>query len=888
MQNADFLPLFKPSGENQTLGPFIANQRLFHLEAPFHLVKDCLAPAKFHLARQLSDVSSEERIQTGMPQGCHWHPLDNVSDREARLSEPPTNRVCILIEAGIGKTIAMQQIQYLRSQRYPSELTVGIRFADLPTDEDEISVELARTICRNPELKNQKNEVQRLVNRSLKKGTLTLIIDSLDERESIQDAAEKSKALGIFLNQHPNLTCYVSGRPYSIVDEHWTNLFNQDGWSYIQIDEFNKEQQIVYVGAAEHKALERLGASEIAQPRLLESVRQLDLDDLRQIRTEAQVYARVMQRTLKKAFEKPQDINLDQEEVIFLLSLIAYEMVVQGNFAGIQPDKFSKFVHDCFLRCSQTEHAFRYANWEVVQDKIKELGKLNEFIKFALLAKTGRTQIVFRSRTLQAFFAALWVGRLSNRPEEVDELRTFLFVRSDLNQLETKLRHTGSENDKQSVDEIRNLVASEQGRYEFWKMLCELGSENPEDFTCRDDAAWVQAMESLFLPAAGQVFPVRSTEMIYRSFWGLMEVAGCLPSESQFYKTDQSGKVSEEKFDYLVEHDFQDAVTALQQNVRSTYEQELGQNGSKLASSDPSNDRYQPVPLSNAALGRVKQSVQIQTRPEESFESKLNADPPQRATRLLVTYLTNFLDIFHQRIEMPESDQAAKAVQRFDCGFVKVDKGKFQMGDARGVTWEPEHEDEIEFSFLLHQFPMTNEIYDLFDASHQGRFKEYSKYSDEPACPTVFINWYDAWCGATWCLGRMPNEQQWERACRGPVNVKQARTLYWSGDKPEDLACVAWYYKNSGEHTHPVIGTADDKPANSFGLYHMHGQVWEWQHSWYIADPKEGKLAGFKSLSRVLRGGSFNFNAGNCRSSSRLNVRPRNSSRIIGFRVSRA
>ena len=352
-------------------------------------------------------------------------------------------------------------------------------------------------------------------------------------------------------------------------------------------------------------------------------------------------------------------------------------------------------------------------------------------------------------------------------------------------------------------------------------------------------------------------------------------------SESQFYKTDQSGKISEEKFDYLVEHDFQDAVTALQQNVRSSYEQELGQNGS-----NPSNDRYQPVPLSNAALGRVKQSVQIQTRPEESFESKLNADPPQRATRLLGTYLTNFLDIFHQRIEMPESDQAAKAVQRFDCGFVKVDKGKFQMGDAR--VRESEDEDEIEFSFLLHQFPMTNEVYDLFDASHQGRFKEYSRYSDEPACPTVFINWYDAWCGATWCLGRMPNEQQWERACRGPVNVEKARTSYWSGDKPEDLARVAWYHENSDNQTHPVIDSPGDKPANGFGLYHMHGQVWEWQHSWYIAEPKEGKLAGSKSVSRVLRGGSFNFVAVDCRSSYRNVSRPQGTHLSLGFRVSRA
>ena len=126
--------------------------------------------------------------------------------------------------------------------------------------------------------------------------------------------------------------------------------------------------------------------------------------------------------------------------------------------------------------------------------------------------------------------------------------------------------------------------------------------------------------------------------------------------------------------------------------------------------------------------------------------------------------------------------------------------------------------------------------------------------------PIVNVSFVDARVVAVWLHGDLPTEQQWERACRGPVKVRDDRTFFWSGDKPEDLARVAWYAQNSDDRTHPVIGTADEKPANGFGLYHMHGQVWEWTSSWYaqrawLATRTENPR--YRGLSRVLRGGSF-------------------------------
>ncbi len=133
---------------------------------------------------------------------------------------------------------------------------------------------------------------------------------------------------------------------------------------------------------------------------------------------------------------------------------------------------------------------------------------------------------------------------------------------------------------------------------------------------------------------------------------------------------------------------------------------------------------------------------------------------------------------------------------------------------------------------------------------------------------------------------RLPSEAEWEIACRAGTVTK-----YWIGDKDEDLVRTGWFGGNAGGRTH----AAGELKANPFGLYDIHGNVWEWvQDGWdatYYGQFSE-KLAinpnsPFSAGSRrVIRGGVSHNSASDCRSSNRRAYDPAGRGGDIGFRVS--
>ncbi len=125
----------------------------------------------------------------------------------------------------------------------------------------------------------------------------------------------------------------------------------------------------------------------------------------------------------------------------------------------------------------------------------------------------------------------------------------------------------------------------------------------------------------------------------------------------------------------------------------------------------------------------------------------------------------------------------------------------------------------------------------------------------------------------------LPTDAQWEYACRAGTT-----TTYYSGNQESDLDAVAWYYANSKSTTH-LVGT---KKANAFGLYDMHGNVWQWCEDAYTEDYEKLGVTdpiNVQGSGRLLRGGSWLDNALACRSSFRNRSNPSNRYYSIGFRV---
>ena len=116
----------------------------------------------------------------------------------------------------------------------------------------------------------------------------------------------------------------------------------------------------------------------------------------------------------------------------------------------------------------------------------------------------------------------------------------------------------------------------------------------------------------------------------------------------------------------------------------------------------------------------------------------------------------------------------------------------------------------------------------------------------------------------------MPTEAEWEYACRAGTQTR------WSfGDDEKDLGDYAWYDGNALDIDEKYAHQVGQKTPNAFGLYDMHGNVWEWCHDYYgqyyYKESSEKDPPGPASGSgRVLRGGSWVLNSRLTRSTYRL------------------
>ena len=225
-----------------------------------------------------------------------------------------------------------------------------------------------------------------------------------------------------------------------------------------------------------------------------------------------------------------------------------------------------------------------------------------------------------------------------------------------------------------------------------------------------------------------------------------------------------------------------------------------------------------------------------------------------------------------------------------DCPeMVVIPSGTFMMGTKDDPfakipspkDEQPQHAVSIR-SFSIGKYEVTQEQWYSVMGNTPSNFKgrtlpvERVSWNDTQE----FIQKLNAKTGKTY---RLPTEAEWEYTARAG-----SQTEFSFGDNENDLGRYAWFYDNSSSQTHPV----GEKQPNAFGLFDMHGNVWEWtQDCWnenYVGAPNDSSAWMQGDCSRrVLRGGSWNSVPQVLRSA----IRNRNSSEFryfnYGFRVAR-
>jgi formylglycine-generating enzyme required for sulfatase activity len=220
-----------------------------------------------------------------------------------------------------------------------------------------------------------------------------------------------------------------------------------------------------------------------------------------------------------------------------------------------------------------------------------------------------------------------------------------------------------------------------------------------------------------------------------------------------------------------------------------------------------------------------------------------------------------------------------------------IPPGRFLMGspgDEAG-RWDdegPQHWVTLTKGYWLADAPCTQAEWQAVMGTSPSGFKG-------PDRPVEQVSWEDCqqYCDRLRArfpglLARLPSEAEWEYACRAGTtsafNDGSACTQP-EGNDPA-LAKLGWLDKNSGDETHPVRKLA----PNQWGLYDMHGNVWEWCEDWfgnYGPEEQVEPAGAAQGPGRVLRGGSWGYQALYCRSAFRFGGPPSNRYHVLGFRL---
>ena len=331
---------------------------------------------------------------------------------------------------------------------------------------------------------------------------------------------------------------------------------------------------------------------------------------------------------------------------------------------------------------------------------------------------------------------------------------------------------------------------------------------------------------------------------------------------------------------------------------------------SRPAKSETQNDEKEP-PQPDHSTGKAAKEPPPDNNSKPPSNKRLSLGIVAIGMIVILSVIVLFLFLRHKEVTKLESndksadastpavtkkktDSASITLQKtfknsIGIEFVLIPAGSYTMGSKSGIGDSdegPSHVVKISQPFYLQQTEVT-----------QGQWKKVM--GDNPSsfencgddCPVETVSWEDAHKFINKLnemenaeAYRLPTESEWEYAIRAG-----SATLFSFGDD-DKLADNAWFDSNSDSKTHRV-GT---KKPNAWGLYDMHGNVWEWVeddgHSNYEGAPSDGSawIDEPRGTERVMRGGGWGSSARDCRSAYRNSDVPEGRADGVGFRLARS
>ncbi len=240
------------------------------------------------------------------------------------------------------------------------------------------------------------------------------------------------------------------------------------------------------------------------------------------------------------------------------------------------------------------------------------------------------------------------------------------------------------------------------------------------------------------------------------------------------------------------------------------------------------------------------------------------------------------LEEFELRLPGSRPSEAETRVE-MALDLVLIPGGTVALERLEPQSAGPEHRAGID-PFLISRTEVSNSRFRVYvenvpDVPSPNSWDH--RYSRMPNQPVTGVDWKTAQAFCAWLGGHLPDEFEWEHACRAGTT-----THYSSGDTRDDLAHVAWYSANSGCELHEV----GERRANAWGLKDMHGNAFEWCDDTaelieLNAPTPDGSSRDERTRYHVVRGGAYITGADWCRSGARTPWVGQFEAPLIGFRL---